>query len=104
MKIIKYLYTKGWRNGLTRYRVTRETEKTYWVYVNSHYEAKISKKKMQTGSGYECTHYYEETEQLKSEYSHIVKYSKYRKKLNALIGCDDEKIMDKILSIEINEA
>lgn len=98
----KYLYrNERFSRGVSRYLVTRESEKSYWIYINEHYEERIPKKTMSTGSGWDRTYYYEETEKFKERYRFQVKCYKYSKKLDKLKKCDDERIMDIVLDIDI---
>ncbi len=98
---IEYLYGKSRYSGLCRYRITRQTDKTYWIYFNKTYEERISKKRMKTGSGFDVTYYREETPRLKEEYEELALFKAYLRKLEQLKKVDDVHIWNTIIEIPI---
>jgi hypothetical protein len=101
----KYLYsTLDFRQGVSRHKISRETDCYYFLYVREDYEIKVSKKTMRYGScgNYSHTYYYIETEELRAKYVETKIRHLFQRRLEELKKCNDIETMKKILSIQFN--
>lgn len=97
-----YLYTEKY-GTIRRYQISRETEASYFLWMNNRYEQKVPKKSLKTGSGWDAAYYMQETPELSAQYERQQKIYKYRhrcEKLSRLQNPTDE-IMDAVLAINL---
>lgn len=80
--------------------MTRETYHNIWIR-NGSLETKISKKTYKTGGIWDSTHYYEETEEIKEKFIKSYLRRQFRKKIEEMKSCENEKFMKYMIALKI---
>jgi len=100
-----HLYTEKY-GQVNRYRISRETDASYFLWMNDRYEQKVPKKTMKVGSGWNATWYQLETPALLARWTRQRKILEYQVKCEKLLKLQKptDEIMDEVLAIVIPES
>jgi len=93
-----YYYHRYSDKNVDRVLIVRET-KNFWITERG---GKIRKSNLSSGSGWESSHFYEETEEIKNKYIETIISMKFQRVLELISKTKDVDLMKEIITVAKN--